>query len=75
MGSLTTMAKKRSVSANKGKASPNRATVLTIRGTQEWRDWLERAANHCRLTTSTLVDLAVTRFAREQGFEEAPPKR
>ena len=54
---------------------PKRATALTIRAGEEWKAWLERLARHCRLTTSTVVDLAVVRYAKEMGFEEPPPER
>jgi hypothetical protein len=49
--------------------------MLTIRGTPEWRAWLDRAAKFCRINTSSLVDVAVTKYAREQGFTEPPPDR
>jgi hypothetical protein len=52
-----------------------RPVALTVKGSEEWRAWLDRAARHCRLSTSALVDLAVTQYARAQGFEEAPPER
>jgi hypothetical protein len=75
VGAVTVMAKKRTQPKVKSSESSQRATVLTIRGTQEWREWLERAANHCRVTSSTLVDIAVAKFVKDQGFEEPPPKR
>lgn len=49
--------------------------MLTIRGSKEWRAWLERGANHCRIDSSKLVDIAVARYLKSQGFEEPPPKR
>jgi hypothetical protein len=55
---------------------PNRKPVaLTIKGTEEWKKWLEEAALHCRLNVSALVDLAVTQYVKAQGFDKAPPKR
>lgn len=67
------MAKKRT-EAGGGEPS-RRSTVLTIRGTDEWREWLERAARHSRMTVSTFVDLAVAKLASENGFAEPPPQR
>lgn len=52
-----------------------RRTVLTIKGTDEWRGWLERLGEKLRMPTSTIVDHALIKYAREMGFEEAAPKR
>ncbi len=55
---------------------PNRKPVaVTIKGTQEWREWVEEAAAHCRLSVSALVDLAVARYAKAEGFAKKPPER
>ncbi len=52
-----------------------RRTVLTIKGTDEWRDWLLRLSDHLRTPTSTIVDHALVRYAKEMGFDEEAPKR
>lgn len=77
-----TMAKAKPTGAKKGEAkkvvaSPTGAkpTAVTIRGSLEWRDWLERGAEHCMLDVSKLVDIAVTQYLKDQGFEESRPKR
>ena len=49
--------------------------VLSIRGTTEWRDWLNRLADHCRLKTADVIDHAIIAYAKQQGFKEQPPKR
>lgn len=76
---LAPMAKRkrsqRTAAEGPGPEPSRRATVLTIRGTPEWREWLDRASRHCRMSASTLVDLAVAKFVREQGFSEPPPDR
>lgn len=55
--------------------SPRRQVAVTIKGNEEWKEWLEGAASHCRLTVSALVDLAVTRYVKEEGYETPPPPR
>jgi predicted DNA-binding ribbon-helix-helix protein len=45
-----------------------------IRMTREYSDWLDRLADRERMSVSTLIDRAVTAYARETGFE-APPMR
>jgi hypothetical protein len=59
-----------------GRPDPNRKPVaVTIKGNEEWKAWLEEAAAHCRLSVSALVDLAVARYAKSQGFDRKPPER
>jgi hypothetical protein len=52
-----------------------RPVAVTIKGEPEWKAWLEEAAAHCRISVSSLVDVAVTRYAKEQGFARRPPER
>jgi predicted transcriptional regulator len=55
--------------------SVRQPTALTIRGSKEWRDWLERGARYCRTDSSKLVDIAVAHYLRAQGFDEPAPER
>jgi hypothetical protein len=53
-----------------------RATVpLTVKGSPEWREWVEKVAEHNRTDLSTLIDAALVKFAREIGVPDPPPKR
>lgn len=56
-------------------ATGAKPTALTIRGSLDWRGWLERGADHCRTDVAKLVDAAVIEYLRGRGFEEMPPKR
>ncbi len=57
-------------------ASPRgKPMAFTIRGSAEWREWVERGAEHCRTDVAKLVDAALLSYLRGQGFTEAPPKR
>lgn len=49
--------------------------VLQIRGTPEWKSWLDEAAEFNRTTVANLVDQAIARFVRESGFTKPPPRR
>ncbi len=71
------MAKKKTPEpAPAGATSPGpRRTVLTIKGTEEWRVWLEQLGEHLRTPTSTIVDHALVRYAKEVGFGKEAPKR
>ena len=57
------------------RTSIRQPTAVTIRGSKEWRSWLERGAKHCRTDTSKLVDISVAQYLKAQGFAEAPPER
>jgi hypothetical protein len=49
--------------------------ALVVRGSPEWKVWLERAAEHSRQTVSAFIDHAMAAFAKAQGFPEKPPRR
>lgn len=68
------MAKKQAA-APPAKPQGIRKTVLTIKGTDEWRGWLDRLSDHLRTPTSTIVDIALVEFAKGKGFNEEAPKR
>jgi hypothetical protein len=70
------MAKKRTVKASAPAPPPGpRRTVLTIKGTDEWRLWLEGLGKHLRTPTSTIVDHALVRYAKEVGYSAEAPER
>jgi hypothetical protein len=56
------------------KARPLREPALSIRASAGWKEWLVRYADHNRTDMVDLIDQALFRMAREQGFDP-PPKR
>lgn len=48
--------------------------VVSMRGTPQWKAWLDRLALHCRATPSALIDRALAELARREGFEDPPPR-
>lgn len=48
--------------------------ILGIRGSEAYKGWLSRFAEHQRSDMVDLVDDALAAYAKTQGFE-APPKR
>jgi len=78
------MAKARSSKGKAGEPAPElpqpaptkgaKNNILSIRGTPEWRAWLERLAAKCRVTPTALLDLAVAEKAAREGFEPPPPR-
>ena len=72
-------AKPTSRSSIKSKGKPvesvTRRTVLTIKGTDAWHQWIVRLAEHLRMPTSTVVDHALVQYAKAMGFEAEAPGR
>lgn len=57
--------------SKKGLPTPN----LTVRMAPQFREWLDKAALHSRLNVSSFIEFAAIAYAKQQGFDEAPPKR
>lgn len=63
------------------KAAPKRSAgkastiAVTLRGSQEWKSWLEALAKHARLDVAKVIDRAVIDFAKKEGFGPEAPKR
>ncbi len=49
--------------------------AIQVRGSAEWKAWLERLAAFDRATVADVADRAIARYAREIGFPEPPPER
>lgn len=56
-------------------ASGPRPTALTIKGSLDWRAWVDRGAEHCRTDVAKLVDATLVAYLKDRGFSEDPPKR
>ena len=70
-GRGNTMAKKKSKTAEPGA----RRNVVSIRGTEEWRDWLMGLAVHRRLSAADVIDQALVEYAQKYGYKKLPPPR
>jgi hypothetical protein len=57
------------------KKTVRRPVAVTIKGDSKWKAWLEDAAAHCRMSVSSLIDVAVTQYVKAHGFEKRPPER
>jgi hypothetical protein len=67
------MAKKKAKRMKPGET--RRSVAVVIKGSAEWKAWVEEGADHCRLSVSTLADLAIAAYVKAQGFKREPPKR
>lgn len=55
-------------------ASDREENAIIVKGRARWKNWVRRLAEHDRKSMSDLIDHALVRYARELGFEEAPPR-
>jgi hypothetical protein len=54
-----------------GGTQPN---AITIRGSAEWKDWLDRFAAKMRVKPTAIIDLALAKLAEQERFPEPPPR-
>ena len=73
MGTAT-MAKKKTT--RKKPAQGGASTIaVTLRGSPEWKAWVEALARHTRLDVSKMIDRALIDFANKEGFDREAPER
>ena len=56
------------------RAVSRRETVIAIKGSKEWKLWLDSFSSHCRLGLSDTIEQSLVYYAEERGYRE-PPKR
>lgn len=74
MDMVSVMAKKKTPRTKTPEPGPRRA-VLQMKGTEEWKEWLDDLARHLRMPTSAVVDNALVMYAKAQGFAREAPER
>ena len=68
--------KKKGKPAPKSEPSRVRSAVLMIRGTPEWKAWVEELAEADRSPSlNELIDRALVAYARQIKFPKSAPKR
>jgi hypothetical protein len=48
--------------------------AITIRGSAEWKGWLEDFAAKLRTRPTAVIDLALAKLAEQERFSEPPPR-
>ena len=56
------------------RALSKRETVVAIKGSTEWKSWLDAFSSHCRLGLSDTIEQSLVYYAQTRGYQE-PPKR
>lgn len=56
-------------------SDPVRKVVFQMKGSEEWKGWLDDLAKQLRMPTSAVVDNALVMYAKAQGFNREAPER
>jgi hypothetical protein len=72
---MIAMARPKRGKAGRPKVANPKRQILSIKGSEEWRDWLRGLADHVHMPATTLIDQALIKFARGVGYDEPMPKR
>jgi hypothetical protein len=74
MTAVLQMAEPKKRKPGRPKAPNRRDVILGLKGTAEFKTWLEEFAEFCRLSMADTVDQGLTEKADRMGFRP-PPKR
>ena len=53
---------------------PIRETVVSLKGSAEWKSWLDGFSAHCRLGLADTIEQSLVYYAKRREYRE-PPKR
>ncbi len=48
--------------------------VASVRGSLEWKQWVEELALENRQSVANLIDMALARLAKDTGFRDPPDR-
>ena len=54
--------------------APTRETVVALKGSTEWKSWLDGFSSHCRLGLADTIEQSLVYYATVRDYE-GPPKR
>jgi hypothetical protein len=55
-------------------SEPIRETVVALKGSTEWKAWLDGFSSHCRLGLADTIEQSLLFYAKERDYG-SPPKR
>ena len=64
----------RGKTATKPTPKATQPNAITIRGSADWKTWLEDFASRMRTRPTAIIDLALAKLAHQEGFREPPPR-
>ncbi len=72
MGTMTDPGRRRP--GRPRREGPARETVVALKGSPEWKAWLDGFAIHCRLGLADTIEQSLLSYAKERDYG-GPPKR
>ena len=70
---LGSMAKKKTTRPKP--ASDRKTIAVTIKGSPDWKEWIDGLAEYCRLDVAKVIDRAVVDYAKAEGYDRKAPQR
>jgi hypothetical protein len=71
---MARLKKKSAQASGKAAESPRQKNVLALRGTGEWKAWLDGFAIRKGMPVTVLVDHALRELAKRDGYQDPPPR-
>jgi hypothetical protein len=68
------MAKKKAATGRKP-AADRLGIVVTLKGSPEWKAWVDKLATFDRSSVAALIDRALAHYGKAIGFGEEAPER
>ncbi len=56
-------------------AAGRKAIAVTIKGDPAWKAWLDGLADHCRSDVAKVIDMALIKYAKGEGYDREAPHR
>ena len=74
LGAGRGMAKKK-LPPDQARSWPGKPLAIQVRGSPEWKRWLEELAEFDRSNLADICDRSIAAYARAIGFPKPPPPR
>lgn len=69
---VDTVAKKKSTKPAKAEPADRKPMVVQMRGSEEWKAWVEGLAARDKFTIAKLIERAIEKHAKDTGYPDAP---
>ena len=70
-----TMAKPKAKPKQAPQAHKSKVVTVNIKASEEWKEWLDGLAVHCRTDVAKLIDRGLIMVARAEAYNKEVPQR